>query len=305
MMKNGIALIITLGLIAIITAIVLNTVTLVDKNYQNVRVVQSQIQNQLILTNVHKALSTLMGQISSADALYATMGEFPGLSDDSGKFVLGLSLQSAQGRVNINGIFTDDNQTLEPAYERLMFRIFQHYEVTDPDYMTALIADTIDLDTLERLPDSERINREAGFSNGAIKSHETLKRLSNIYAQRTRDTNIYKVEWKKFFFLGPLFTQTGLDCDYLSWDLAELLPLKVDAAKGLDDVSCDAMNRVPLDRDQNDTITSYNIAPFTKGSSYLIQVGADFEIEGKKGKFSSLYDLKDKRISDISLSNTY
>ena len=193
-MKNGIALIITLGIIAIITAIVLNSITLVDKSFQQTNKVQSLIQNQLVLTHMQKALDQLTGKISDPDALQALMGEFPGLSDDDGKFILSFSLRPVQAKVNINAIFKEDNKTLDPAYQQYLYTILNFYEVLSPDQMIALIADTIDLDTVDRSSESERINNEVDFSNGAIKDFDLLYKLSHTYAKELKDTNIFNVK---------------------------------------------------------------------------------------------------------------
>ena len=299
MMKNGIALIITLGIIAIITAIVLNSITLIDKSFQQTSKVQSLIQNQLILTHMQKALNQLSSEITEPAALQAMMGEFPGLSDDDGKFILGFSLRPAQAKTNINGIFNEDNKTLNPAYKELLFTILNLHEVLSPDQMIALIADTIDLDTVDRSSETERINLEVDFSNGAIKSFDLLYKLSQTYAKELKDPNIMQVKWEEYFFLGPLFTPTTLDCDFLSWELAKVLQLRVEATQGLDQISCDA-----LSSDQNVTLKSYNIVPFKKGSPYFIEVEADFETQNSKGKFKALYDLDSKRMRDIRTFNT-
>ncbi len=300
MMKNGIALIITLGIIAIITAIVLNSITLVDKSFKQTSKVQSLIQNQLILTHMEKALTQLTSQINDSSALQALMGEFPGLADDDGAFILSFALRPAQAKVNINAMFKDDNKTLDPAYKQYLYTILNLHEVLSPDQMIALIADTIDLDQEDRAPESERINKEVDFSNGAIKNFELLQQLSRTYAKELKDTNIFKVKWEQYFFLGPLFKSTTLDCDFLSWEVAHALALKVNAVEGIDLVSCDA-----LSRDQNETLSSYNIAPFKKGSTYFIEVEAAFETQNTQGKFQALYDLNSKRISDIRTLDIY
>ena len=82
--------------------------------------------------------------------------------------------------------------------------------------------------------------------------------------------------------------------------MARALQLKVNATEGIDPVSCDA-----LSRDQNETLSSYNIAPFKKGTTYFIEVEAEFEAQSSKGKFKALYELNSKRISDIRTVNIF
>lgn len=291
---------ITVSVIAIITAIILTMVTLVDDAMQQSGKIQELNQEQLILNNVQSALKKIGSQLTSAEALDMILLAPIMFSDDEGAFTLSLTMQSQQAKLNLNAML-DTNSSAERTppirtnYYDFLFNLFNLKGLSAPDQMIALLADTIDGDDQERLPDSEVIVHQSDFANGAIHRFSTLKKLSDQYYQSSRDANIYKINWSDYFYLGSPDENLTLDCNYLSWDMADALNLKVDATKGLELISCDN-----LARDQNETLSRYNIAPFTKGMAhYHLFLRADYTIEGKNGGFSADYDLQTERISNI------
>ncbi len=300
-MKKGIALLITVAMIALISAVALSMLDLVDRTYRSNLKVEKAIQDQVLLKNFHELLNKMGSDIASAEALDMIMGEFPGLSDDTGRVVFDISIASLQGRINMNAMLKpqDKDKTtrdIDGNYRELLYAIFNYYHLVDPGQMIALIADTIDEDTLERYPGSELANEYADISNGAIQGLPMLKRVSESYYEKTEDETVFDVVWEKYFYFGEFDVSTKLDCNYMSKELAAVLGLRrVDEALTTE-IGCDS-----LVRDQNETLAKYNIAPFKKGDSYKLDVRLNYTLPAIKGGFSAVYDIKDKGINHIRL----
>ncbi len=298
MMKKGIALIITVSVIAIISALILAMVTEFDKSMKQTSTLQSLNQKQLVIKKLYKSLKSLSSQITTPEALDALLLAPLSFSDETGEFSLDVSFSSLYAKLNINAML-EAKGSVKSRYSRFLYNLFNLKQLNDPDLMIALLADTIDSDTFDRYPESEVTRLESDFSNGAIFKYQTLNRLSRIYYKRTHDEQIQTIEWQDYFYLGERDDNQSLDCNYLSWEMLDILELKAEGTRGLDMPSC-----AKLARDQNETLSRYNIKPFSKGAPYWLHLKARYTIEGKKGGFEADYELQTQRIRHITSINS-
>ena len=293
MMKRGIALLITVSMIAVITAIVLTTVNLLNSSLDQAKTLKELTQNQLVLKSLTKSLQTLSLKIESPEALEMLFIPFSGLSDDSGTFVLDFAVQPLQGKININALIEKDGKTISEAYKEILYDIFNAYHIQSPDQLINLIADTIDENTEERSVQSEQILLKSDFSNGILTDISQLKELGEIYAQQLKDPEVAKIVWEDLFYVeAPEFN--SIDCNYLSEELAFYFGFTDDPYEKEEPFSCEM-----LPSDQNETIHRYNIKAFNKDEPYAVAIEAHYEIEGQKGGFKAHFDLDKQRISHI------
>lgn len=293
MMKKGIALMITVSMIAVITAIVFTTVTLLDRSMTQTQALLRMTQSQQILSSFVTSLKKLTAQVDTPEALEMILGEFPSLSDPQGIFSMSFSIRPLQGKLNLNSLIGPDETTLSQSMYELLFMIFNHYRLISPDQLIALIADSIDKDAEERSARTEQRLYRSDISNGMLSSLEEVKALANIYDTLVRDPMVKTIPWEELFYLHDEHNAT-IDCNFMSPFLANLVGLQYEMASELSPVRCDL-----LDGDQNETLTRYNIAPFTKGKPYVVEVEVYYEIEGQSGGFYAHYDFSTQRISHI------
>ena len=293
--RPGIALMVTVGIIALIAVVILGNVKLVDDSMHQTKQAQAFNQDQAMLKSFYTLLKEQASEITSAETLDGFLLTVAGLGDDKGYLNFGVNISSLQGKVNINAIFDEDNKTLAPHYETMFLRMFEAYEIKESSQLLALIADTIDTDNSERHSSSELMNRYADMPQGRIVDAKHLKRLSTFYDEVVEDNNVYKIPWNDFFRFGKVYEAGGLDCNYLRYDLARFMGVKT-SSEALDSqyLSC-----AEIGEDQNVTKADFHMEAFNKSKPYYLQVQTEYQVLSHEGKLSFILEIKDKEISHI------
>lgn len=292
--RSGIALMVTVGIMALIAVVILGNLNLLDDAYSRSHQTQKFTQNQTILKSFQALLEKQTAQIVSEASLETFLVSLPGISDDKGLMHLNVSLSSLQGKLNINAIFSEDNKTLSSPHETMFLRLFDAYGIKEPHQLIAMIADTIDSDTRERYVNSELVNRYADMSQGMIFDKQHLKQISDKYHLVTEDENVYKIPWDRFFRFGTRNSIQTVDCNYLELELAGYMGLHVNA-----DVSGALMSCDDIGLDDNQSRIDFKIEAFSKNKPYFVLLESEYKAKNIEGKLSFIYEIHKKEISHI------
>lgn len=293
--RPGVALMVTLGIMALIAVVILGNLRLVDDSMNRNKQTQAFNQGQAMFKSLESLLKKQLAKIDSESSLDAFLVSIHGLGDDKGLLELGLDISSLQGKININAIFKEDNKTIAPQYQNVFLRLFEAYKIKDGHQLLALIADTIDSDNSERYPNSELINQYSGMSQGLIVDAKHLSKIAAFYDEAMQDPNVHKIPWDDYFRYGEPHITGIIDCNYLDRSLAFFMGIqKSNNPLERGNLGCGEING-----DYNATKADFQIEPFSRDKPYHLQVKSDYKALDSEGKLSFILEIKSKEISHL------
>ncbi len=225
-MKRAIVLMITLGFIAIITALVLYTLSISKKSFDAVALIDAQNQFSLSFKDFDQILTQNTKMIKDPDTLDLLLASstIPPLTEPKTGLTLGFEMRSEMKKINLNALLVqlakaegncDLNETTELLC-RPLNRFFDQYDIRDKRTMYDLLIDTVDKDDLELGSDTEIANEDIDFAQGKIYSYNHLQKIFQRYYQLTSDKNIFKLDREKvenvFTFGDTNLSRQMLDC---------------------------------------------------------------------------------------------
>jgi hypothetical protein len=268
-MRKSIALLSVLLFLTLIISILFTLFKLISKKQE--QFFEYQIgENSLIIKNIQSTLKKL--DLNSSDAVKLLCNNFPPISTKDGEFIIHLNIKPISGKLDINNYLKDGNISRE--FDQIFLKIAQNYNIADPMFLKSLILDTLDKDTTERSGYSEISLQNPDFQNGKIYTYDQLKTILDYYYKQTKDSNIYKIPWKKFFYEGD---GEKTFCDFLPLELKKILNI----------TDCNEIN-------------SSIILPKYRGeNSFFVKISASYVMYNKESNLSILYDVKEKKIKLI------
>ncbi|HHD84186.1 MAG TPA: hypothetical protein ENK93_04845 [Campylobacteraceae bacterium] len=225
-MKRAIVLMMTLGFIAIITALVLYTLSISKKSFDAVALIDAQNQFSLSFKDFDHILSQNTKMIKDADTLDLLLASstIPPLTEPETGLTLGFEMMSEMKKINLNALLSqlvkaEGNCDLNQSTELLcrpLERFLDQYEIRDKRTMLDLLVDTVDRDNLELGSDTEIANEDIDFAQGKIYSYNHLQKIFQRYYQLTSDKNIFRLDREKveqvFAFGDANVSRQMLDC---------------------------------------------------------------------------------------------
>lgn len=293
--RSGVALMVTLGIMALIAVVILGNLKLVEDSMSQNKQAKAFNQGQAILKSFDTLLKKQLAAVESPQSLDAFLVTLSGLGDEKGFLELALKISSLQGKININAIFTDDNKTMAPQYQNVLLRLFEAYEIKDGHQLLALIADTIDSDNSERYPNSELINHHTDITQGHIVDAKHLQSIAAYYDEVMEDAKVYEIPWDDYFRFGEPHVVGTVDCNYLDRRLARFMGIETsESALGGETIKCNEING-----DQNATKADFKIEAFSQAKPYYLRIQSRYKALNTEGKLSFVIEVKSKEISDI------
>lgn len=227
MKRDGIVLMMTLILIALLMGIVALVLTQSEKLSRLGNNPFAQSSSLRIVNDLEQQLPALLSGINSAEELDLAMRLPLQLESKKGDFILKAQLASPYGRLNINRLMEPDGKINETNLALLM-RIFALHPIADADILIKLILDTIDTDTIERGIDTEITIMKPDFKNGTIANFDQFNRILERYVDLTRDTAILSIPWNRYIgFDGEKMDFNALNPEILSLVLPKLSAEKI------------------------------------------------------------------------------
>ena len=285
-MRKGIALLIALLFIAGALAIVGIVYEKSQKATSAFGIYEKISQNSLLLESFEDAISVHTKEINSSETLDILFSSSPMLSSEDGFFVYGFDIEPLSDKININ-ILGDEKK--RRYLETYINNICAYFDIKEPDFLLALIMDTIDKDSEERMADSEIAIHDRRFANGAIWSLRQFYKILSYYYRYTRDESVFLPDWSKFIYTDP-DTDSIIDADRLSALNAYFL--------GLSDKD-EEFDYEKAKKEHLNILKALRIERFKKGSPYKIAGKVEYKLGIFDEKLSFRYDISKNRMEYV------
>ena len=305
-MKKAIVLLMTLGFIALITALVLMSLSISKKSFDEVVYLDARNQFNVVFKDFIGMLKSNGQKIKTKDELEVLLGLFmPAMKEPKTGIEFGFDLESKMGKLNINyllhEIITDVNGTKTEDFEKPLLNYFSDYHLKEPRLLLDICLDTMDEDDSERGAYSEIGAEDFDFTEGKIYSYKHLKKIFDRYYKASYDATIYTIKqekWEEAFYFGDTNSSHQLlDCTQLkNTPVVNLLTdnrypnyEEMDFCKEFNTTEPYFKNLKKL----------YNIKSFDKNRQYLIQCMIIFNSENFNRNVKFDYDLKTGKVDNI------
>jgi len=279
-MKKGVALLITIGFLTVLTALIGYMFSISKKTFDEVNRVEIRNQSSIIFSDVKVLLDSYAKDVKDSEDLSNFLLGTPLFYDKKSGLFLQVKMNYLSNKVNINSILiknkTDNNIVL------FLQNICETYNILDSSFFIALLLDTIDEDEVSRQALSEISRENIKFSNLRLIDMSHFETLLDYYTEITKDDNIKKVPWGKLIYFGD--TQKNIvDCDKMSKELINAFRLSVEDFSGCADLEDEENKKIAI---------KYNLKEFNKKDSYFIDVNIFYTINEIQDETSFIYDIK-------------
>ena len=265
-MKKGIALLITIGFITVLTLLIGYMFLFSETIFKKVQKSDFPNQRVIIFDDIKSIMDTNAKNVKDYDDLSNFLYKIPPLVDKKNQLFLSVSMIPLSNKIDLNSVLV--NKKVNKASVDFIRQISETYNVLDSHFLISLILDTIDTDDISREALSEISREDVKFSNGRIIDIEHFQKILEYYDKIVDDKSVFKIPWEKLIYLGSGKSDL-LDCDRLSKELVNVLGLDLDGYEG-----CSSVNET-----QNIKISQkYNLKRFKKGKNYFIFVKIGYKI---------------------------
>ncbi len=306
--RHGIVLMMTLGFIAVITALILWSVSISKSRFDKVVEIDAENQFSIVFQDFTKLITQFDINSSDALSLFLSM-DLPPIMEEKTKIGLGFSATSMMDKLNINYILASlvDHETntkgayQDPYLRRPLEKFFRKFELSDPFTMIDFLLDTVDKDDLERANFSEIATEDFDFRQGKIYNFEHFKKIREYYYKSTHDENVFKItreEFERYFYFGEPKERLLLDCDSLY--VANAMGLIVEDEMMIEEATDYCVEANVTNNPNMKTLNKiYNISQFANKKKYLVKCILNLDVENRLREISFDYDVSTKRISNI------
>ncbi len=304
MKRKAIVLLMTIGFITLISALVLVSLSISKRSFDQVVYLDARNQFNVVFKDFITMLKTNSTKIKKDEELDVLLSLFlPAMKEPKTGIEFGFDLESKMGKLNINYLLSsmvnDENDVNRTVLELPFDKYFAKYSIKEPRMLLSILLDTIDKDDLERASYSEIAATDYDFREGRIYSYNHLKKIFDHYYLATKDKNIFKIERDSFeesFYFGDTNrSKQSFDCDK-----AELSTLNLISENEILDSDSFCSQFVKLeDYNLKKLKDIYNFVDFNKSNQYLIQCSITFNNENFNRNVRFDYDLKTGRVENI------
>jgi len=219
--KKGFALILTLSVLAVISALSAVLVSYLDTARKESGYSKAMIQGDLYYSDIKKVFKGFKDKKALYTMLY--LSPFPLVSPD-GRFSVIVGCKPLANGVNINwlGFASENNATrYYDTAQKVFDTVVQNYDLEDPSRLEEMIIEEIGTEKKIVLNEQSRL----GQKNGII----SFKQFSDIldrYQRASDDSKVGQIPWDKFFTFTPVakdLSENLIDGNYLSAELIATL----------------------------------------------------------------------------------
>lgn len=309
-MKKAIVLLMTIGFIAIISALVLISLSISKKSFDQAVYIDAQNQFSVVFKDFVKILNSNSQNVKNEDDLFMLLSfSMPAMIEPKTGVEVGFLLESQMGKLNINymldQIVKDVNDENASYIKEPLMRFFDQFELKETATLLDILIDTIDKDDLERGAYTELAAEDFDFREGRIYSFRHLKKIFDHYYRYSYDPNVYRIEkdiWDETFYFGDTNSSHQLlDCNQLDMTPAiNLLTNNRYQSEIMVDF-CDEFNETVIVYDDylKKLKQIYNISSFDKNKQYLLKCDIIFNTENFKRNVTFDYDITTAEITNI------
>jgi len=307
--RKGIALLITIALVATITALLTVSTGILDNSFKRISNKLFLIQSNVYFNDFITILNDATEDVNDSDTLDIFLMIPVAFASEKKDIAVDVSFVSEASKININKLISDTNSTkkreaYEPVpvvreYESYLEHILSIYNISDKMLLLAMITDTVDKDLDERIPGSEIALVDPLFSQGSIYSKAHMRHITDAYVTETQDFNAYDIPWENLVgFRGKSVDFNHINQEVLAAlapELQESLPLYTTEREEV----YDSFENMPLEATTKKRLKALDVefyAPQVRGTMNISSSDQSVEIE-----FS--YNLKTKEVSNIEIIN--
>jgi len=219
--KKGFALILTLSVLAVISALSAVLVSYLDVARKESGFSKAMIQGDLYYADIKKVFKGFKDKKSLYTMLY--LAPFPIISPD-GRFSVIVSCKPLANGVNINwlGFASENNATRYfDTAQKVFDTVVQNYDLEDPSRLAEMISEEIGIGKHIVLKEQSRLVQK----NGII-SYKQFSDILDRYQRASDDSKVGQIPWDKYFIFTPVakeLSENLIDGDYLSSELIATL----------------------------------------------------------------------------------
>ena len=227
--KRGIALFITLMVIASIMSIIAVSFSYLEKVQNDAGETSAIIQGDLLYNNTVEVLKRFFPKGSKnqdkLDLLYTT--PLP-LNEPKNGFALTIGCQPLMRGVPISWLdesFTEKVPEKTSLAKRVLQNVMEQYELEDPSQLEELISTAVSGKSLENIDYKPRIKVKKG-----IVSKEQFNRVISDYLFMSDDIAVLTIPWEKYFTFTTVDNKTKIDGVYLSTEFISVafeIPIEI------------------------------------------------------------------------------
>jgi hypothetical protein len=299
MKRDGIVLMMTLILIALLMGIVALVLTQSENLSRLGNNPFAQSSSLRIVNDLEQQLPALLSDIKSAEELDLAMRLPLQLESKKGDFILKVQLSSPYAHLNINHLMESDGKINE-ANMALLMRIFALHPIADADILIKLVFDTIDTDTIERGVDTEISIMNPDFKNGTIANFDQFNRILERYVELTRDTAILSIPWNRYIgFDGEKMDFNALNPEMLSLVLPKLSAEKIRSLTLYRTKAYTTREEVISAEPELGAVFDNYFFIYTPGKSYNLLFNVRLNENSHEEHVQFQYNLLDKKVKHV------
>ncbi len=305
-MKKGIALLITIALVAAIAALIGIAGGIVEQSFKRISNKQFLIQSNSLLDGVIELLGQNTSDINDSMTLDIFLA-MPFLFEQKSRGLsVDITFSSEATGLNLNHMLQEDNSTQErllvikPAYEFYLDYIFSVYNVSDKILLQSMIADTVDSDLKERTTGSEIAFENPFFSQGQIYTLAHFEQILQAYKRLTLDYSVDSVPWEQLLS----FRNDAVDFNHITSEALSMLMPQLDPAV-IAEMTTDrietfeSFEAMGLDSETSKTLSELGVVFFVPQVKAWINIRSDNRHLGMT--FS--YNFHTKKATQIEITN--
>jgi len=213
--KRGIALFITLMVIASIMSIIAVSFSYLEKVQKDAGTTSAMIQGNLLYTNTVNVLKRFFPKKRDNTEKLKLIYTMPlNLREAKSSFGLNLSCKPLMVGVPINWL---DKDLTAKAPEKMnlakdtLTTVMEHYDIEDPNSLEELLMQAITGKITQDETYTPRLKPQKG-----IISQEQFNRIITNYRLRYDDSKVLTIPWNRYFYFGKVTKKTKIDGVYLS-----------------------------------------------------------------------------------------
>ena len=215
-MKKGAILAVSLGFIALLTSIIYLFVEINTKTKDSQNAQYSTIQISSLFGNLSDYIKNI--EVDNEMLFYSSKIPLP---IEIGDIDLTLYIKSANNKISLNRVLRKilEKKDNQKSYDKL-FDFLRDNQLNNPNFFIDLLLDSVDKDDEERSYDSEIVNFNQSFYNGAIASYAHLLEVIDYYAITQNDIKAYDIKWNELFHF---YEHSDVDINHASYLVLKFL----------------------------------------------------------------------------------
>ena len=225
-LRRGIALLITIALVATITALIAVSSGILEHSFKRISNKQMLIQSNVFLSKFVEILKNASSQVSDAITLDIFLIAPLSFENKAHLLHVDISFTSEASAPNIN-LMLENNSTNAPSkavYNDYFEQILSIYNISDKILLLSMIEDSLDSDYQERISGSEIALLNPFFMQGEIYSYRHFMQIIEAYKEITRDASVDEIAWDKL--IG--YKGKGVDINHINSEVLMMLHPSID-----------------------------------------------------------------------------